>query len=127
GRYGHDAWTSDSGLPQNSITAIAQTRDGYLWLGTQEGLVRFDGVHFAIFDTRNTPAMSDDWVQALAETRDGTLWIGTVAGLVSLRARVFAAPLDGSLAHAIVEALAEGADGSLWVGWDGGVSRIRDG
>ena len=42
-QYGHDAWTSDSGLPQNSVTAIAQTRDGYLWLGTQEGLVRFDG------------------------------------------------------------------------------------
>ena len=44
--YGYDAWDSDSGLPQNSVNTILQTRDGYLWLGTQEGLVRFDGVHF---------------------------------------------------------------------------------
>ena len=69
-QYGRDVWDSDSGLPQNSVDAILQTRDGYLWLGTQEGLVRFDGVRFTIFDTRNSHAMHDDWVKALCETRD---------------------------------------------------------
>ncbi len=84
-QFGHDVWTSDSGLPQNSITTMVQARDGYIWLGTQEGLVRFDGSRFVIFDTRNTKALNDDWVQALLESRDGTLWIGTVTGLARRR------------------------------------------
>ena len=49
-QYTHQAWRTDEGLPQNSIQAIAQTADGYLWLGTQEGLVRLDGVRFTVFD-----------------------------------------------------------------------------
>jgi Two component regulator propeller len=81
-QYGRDVWDGDSGLPQNSVEVILQTRDGYLWLGTQEGLVRFDGVRFTIFDTRNSHAMHDDWVKSLSETRDGTLWVGTQAGLL---------------------------------------------
>ena len=126
-QFGHDVWTSDSGLPQNSVTTILQTRDGYLWLGTQEGLVRFDGVRFTIFDTRNTRALRDDWVQALCETGDGTLWIGTVTGLVRMRGGQFLPPDEPGLEHAQIEALHEGRDGSLWVGSEIGVSRIRDG
>jgi ligand-binding sensor domain-containing protein/signal transduction histidine kinase len=126
-QYGHDAWTSDSGLPQNSITTILQTRDGYIWLGTQEGLVRFDGVRFTVFDTRNTKALSDDWVQALLQTRDGTLWIGTVAGLVSMKDGAFSPRFPDRLSHAAVEALFEGRDGSVWVGSELGASRIVDG
>jgi ligand-binding sensor domain-containing protein len=90
-QYGHDTWDGDSGLPQNTVTAIVQTRDGYVWFGTQEGLVRFDGVSFSIFDTRNTKAMSDDWVQSLCETREGILWIGTVTGLIRYKDGVFSA------------------------------------
>jgi ligand-binding sensor domain-containing protein len=56
-QYTHQAWRTEEGLPQNSVQAIAQTRDGYLWLGTQEGLVRFDGVRFAVFDQKNVPAL----------------------------------------------------------------------
>jgi len=123
-QYGHDVWTSDSGLPQNSVTAILQARDGYLWLGTQEGLVRFDGVHFTIFDTRNTPALSDDWVQALAETRDGTLWVGTMSGLVAMKGGVFAPFSGGGLHGAMVGALHEDREGALWVGSGLGATRI---
>jgi ligand-binding sensor domain-containing protein/signal transduction histidine kinase len=126
-QYGHDAWTSDSGLPQNSITTILQSRDGYIWLGTQEGLVRFDGVRFAVFDTRNTKELSDDWVQSLIQTRDGTLWIGTVAGLVSMKNGVFTPRFPDRLSLAMVEALFESRDGSLWVGSDLGLFRIRGG
>ena len=123
-QYGHDVWTSDSGLPQNSVTVILQTRDGYLWLGTQEGLVRFDGVRFTIFDTRNTPALSDDWVQALVETRDGTLWIGTASGVVRSRGGEFAAFRGGGLEHEMVSALHEDREGALWVGSSLGATRI---
>ena len=52
-QYVHALWDSDNGLPQNSVNAVIQTRDGYIWFGTQEGLVRFDGVRFTIFDTRH--------------------------------------------------------------------------
>ncbi len=123
-QYGHDVWTSDSGLPQNSVTTILQTRDGYLWLGTQEGLVRFDGVRFTIFDTRNTPSLSDDWVQALAETRDGTLWVGTMSGLVRRRDGAFAAFRDGGLDKQMIHALFEDRHGVLWVGSPLGMTRI---
>ena len=54
-----------------------QTRDGYLWFGTESGLVRFDGVKFATFNVKNTPAINSDNVEALLETSDGNLWIGT--------------------------------------------------
>ena len=56
-QYIHDVWQTEQGLPQNAVEALCQTRDGYLWLGTQEGLVRFDGVRFTVFDRRNTPGL----------------------------------------------------------------------
>src|SRR5689334_25300864 len=61
-QYGHRVWTTEQGLPQNTIRAILQARDGPLWLGTQEGLVRFDGMRFVIFDEKNTPALKDRYV-----------------------------------------------------------------
>jgi len=125
-QYGHDVWDSDSGLPQNSVDAIAQTRDGYLWLGTQEGLVRFDGVRFTVFDTRNTAALHDDWVHALRQTRDGTLWVGTAEGLVPVRDGKFPTrPSEGELSHANVLALLESRDGSVWAGLSRGIARRR--
>ena len=54
-QYAHDAWTIDEGLPQSSVLTIAQGSDGYLWLGTEAGLVRFDGVTFTTYSTANTP------------------------------------------------------------------------
>src|SRR5580692_4466314 len=57
GDYLTDTWTSENGLPDNSVTAIAQTPDGYLWVGTYNGLSRFDGVRFVTFDPANTPAL----------------------------------------------------------------------
>ncbi len=126
-QFGHDVWTSDSGLPQNSVTTILQTHDGYLWLGTQEGLVRFDGVRFTIFDTRNTRTLRDDWIQTLLETRDGTLWIGTVTGLARRKDGQFLPSIGRGLGRAQIDTLHESRDGSLWVGSEIGVSRIRDG
>ena len=73
-------WTSESGLPQNTIDAIVQTRDGYLWIGTEEGLVRFDGVRFVVSDRQNAPALRSSFVSSLFEGADGTLWIGTYGG-----------------------------------------------
>ena len=89
--YGHQAWRTDSGLPQNTVHSILQTRDGYLWLGTDGGLVRFDGIDFVTFDAENTPQFKSDSVSDLLQDASGTLWISTAAGLLSYRGGVFAA------------------------------------
>ena len=79
-------WTAENGLPQNSIKALLQPRDGYLWIGTLNGLVQFDGVRFTVFDHNNTPEIMHDSVNELVEdTRDGGLWIGTGSGLLYYR------------------------------------------
>lgn len=73
-------WTTDSGLPQNSINAMIQTHDGYIWLGTPMGLVRFDGVQFKNFNRLNTPALKKDMILSLYEDQNEVLWIGTDGG-----------------------------------------------
>jgi ligand-binding sensor domain-containing protein len=125
-QYGRDLWDSDSGLPQNSVDAILQTRDGYLWLGTQEGLIRFDGVRFRIFDSRNTPAMRDDWVLSFCETRDGTLWVGTAEGLLRGRdGRFDGWQPDGPPAAGMIRSLVQARDGALWAASNDGVIRLE--
>ena len=89
--YGHQVWRTDSGLPQNTVHSMLQSRDGYLWLGTDGGLVRFDGVEFVTFDTENTPQLASDIVYDLFQDDSGTLWISTGAGLVSYAGDAFAA------------------------------------
>ena len=74
------SWTQDAGLPQNTVGALVQTRDGYLWIGTEEGLVRFDGARFVVIDRQNAPALRSPFISALAEGPDGPLWIGTYGG-----------------------------------------------
>ena len=73
-------WRTEDGLPQNTVPAILQSRDGYLWAGTELGLVRFDGQHFTVFDRRNTPELKSNFVDALLEDHRGNLWIGTAGG-----------------------------------------------
>src|SRR5581483_1257926 len=81
-QYVHRVWQTEQGLPQNTVFAIAQTPDGYLWVGTQEGLGRFDGVRFTIFDPTNTPALAGNTLVALRADLHGALWIATEDGLV---------------------------------------------
>src|SRR5262245_34771069 len=76
-----DSWTTENGLPQNSINDILQTRDGYVWLATYGGLVRFDGVRFVVFD-RSVDGIGSVRVKALHEDRQGTLWAGTEDGML---------------------------------------------
>jgi diguanylate cyclase (GGDEF)-like protein len=76
-------WTSESGLPQNTIDAMVQTRDGYLWIGTEEGVVRFDGARFVVSDRQNAPGLRSSFVSSLYEAPDGVLWIGTYGGGLS--------------------------------------------
>src|SRR6266850_2136713 len=90
GDYLIDVWTSEKGLRSSSVTAIAQTPDGYLWVGTYNGLARFDGVRFVRFDPSDTPALPKARIRRLYMDPAGTLWINTYDGsLVSFRDRKF--------------------------------------
>ena len=77
GRYQQINWQERDGLPQNTVVAIAPTRDGYVWMGTYEGAVRFDGVRFTLFNPSTTTGIGNSMVTSLLERRDGTLWLAT--------------------------------------------------
>ena len=73
-------WDLDDGLPSTHINAMARTPDGYVWLATFNGVVRFDGVRFVIFNLDNTPAFKDSRVATLLVDHAGLLWVGTHSG-----------------------------------------------
>ena len=79
-----DRWSTRDGLPDSEVISVIQTRDGYLWLGTLNGLVRFDGLHFTIFDQHNTPGLNSDRIVRLFEDSHTNLWIGTDTAGVAL-------------------------------------------
>jgi len=79
-KYVSRTWRTQDGLPESRIRALAQTPDGYLWIGTSGGLARFDGVRFVVYSRFNPPAMTDDNIRALSVGRDGSLWIATDGG-----------------------------------------------
>lgn len=125
-QYVHSTWRVEDGLPVNAITKILETKDGYLWVGTQVGLARFDGVSFTTFDHTNTPSLQSDYISDLVEDSQGTLWISTTNGGVdSFR--------DGIFSHlSAVEprgssVFAADPDGSLWVGGYGGLKHFKNG
>jgi ligand-binding sensor domain-containing protein/signal transduction histidine kinase len=78
-------WTSEQGLPQNSIHPMLQTRDGFLWIGTRGGLARFDGAGFVLYRANTSDSIPNDSITGLAEDRDGSLWISTADGLTRYR------------------------------------------
>lgn len=127
-RYLHDAWTTENGLPQNDVRQLVQTRDGYLWMATFGGLVRYDGSRFTVFDTGNTPELRSNRILALSEDRDGTLWIGTQnGGLTSYRQGNFKTytTKDGLPGDHVFDVEAD-RQGNLWLS-PGGLLRLKDG
>ena len=126
-QYGVDRWDDRQGLPQNSVQAIEQTTDGYLWLGTQEGLVRFDGVRFTTFGRESIP---QPYIWSLESDAAGGLWIGTEgSGLVHMKDGKFTAYTeDDGLPPGYITALHRDRTGTLWIATSkGGLARLRDG
>jgi diguanylate cyclase (GGDEF)-like protein len=123
-QYGLDTWTE--GLPQLSLHAVVQTPDGYLWIGTQQGLARFDGVRFTNFDTRNTPGLLSNLISSLLVDKAGRLWIGTWAGGLSRleQGRFVALGNDEGLPSKVIHVLLETRVG-LYVGTDEGLCVLR--
>jgi ligand-binding sensor domain-containing protein/signal transduction histidine kinase len=123
-------WQTEEGLPQKHITSIVQTRDGYLWLGTYNGLARFDGRRFVVFNAANTPGLASSRVTSLCEDTNGALWLGHDAGELTrlLEGRFEPAPLAAPWPGGAIAAIAPDGRNDLWVLHTSGLMiRVRDG
>ncbi|MEM9593029.1 MAG: two-component regulator propeller domain-containing protein [Acidobacteriota bacterium] len=129
-QYNERRYLVEDGLPQGTVRAIAQTADGYLWIGTRAGLARFDGRSFTVLNRDNTPELLNQHVRSLAVDNEGTLWVGTNGNtLLAYRDRTFVTygPETGLPGGPIISLL-PGSGGDLWVGTYGaGLARLRDG
>ena len=127
-QFGHEVWLTEHGLPQNTVHAIAQTPDGYIWIGTEEGLARFDGVKFTVFDKQNTPAFKSNYIKTLLADRQGALWIGTAQGLVRmLNGKFTVFTRDEGLPSETIQAIHEDREGNLWVATATGLGLFKSG
>jgi signal transduction histidine kinase/ligand-binding sensor domain-containing protein/ActR/RegA family two-component response regulator len=128
--YGHRIWQPDSGLPQNVIRSMIQTSDGYLWLGTEGGLARFDGVQFTEFDSLNSSAFQVRAIRALMQDRQGVVWIGSNDGRVFYYkdgkfSSLFASGMISQAA--VVHQIFQDHEGTIWVATEEGLFRYRNG
>ena len=123
-------WQTEDGLPDNAVSAVVQTRDGYVWLGTYGGLARFDGVRFTVFNSANEPALQSDRITSLFEDAKGTLWIGHERGdLTCYRNGKFESqPVRETGVRRKISAIGADAAGDVWMlSEDGSLVRARDG
>lgn len=124
-----DNWQITDGLPANTVQSVTQTSDGYIWIGTQEGLVRFNGVYFKVYNRHNTPQIKSDWITTLYSDKEGGLWIGTLkGGLVRRRAGRFSclSTREGLPSHSI-HALYQDRQSRLWIGTEAGLACFQNG
>ena len=123
--YGYQSWQTDDGLPQNTIHAVLQTRDGFIWFATEAGLVRFDSVRFGVFTRKDTPQLGSDLIYDLMEDKSGALWIGTSNGITRYRDRSFQTFADSDeLKTSAVWSLHEDSSGTIWALTATGLTRF---
>jgi ligand-binding sensor domain-containing protein len=127
-QYALRAWTKRDGLPGAWVSAVLPSRTGYLWVATPDGLVRFDGVHFAVFNRGNTPGLPADGIRALHESRDGRLWVATSRGLAVGDARG-QGPFERvtALRDLPIGSMDGAGDGVVWATTAEGVWRVENG
>jgi len=127
--HSRNVWTIEEGLPMNSVTCIAQTSDGYLWMGTETGLVRFDGLDFDTFNRENTPLLKNDLIMDLEADKNNGLWIATRgSGALYYQDGLFKAftTAEGMLDNEVWRLLHVG-DGTILFGTRNGLNRYNNG
>src|SRR5947209_19492302 len=128
GQFSRQVWQTENGLPQNTVHSVIQTRDGYIWAATEEGLARFDGRGFVVFDKENTPQLKSNDVRSVMQDRAGALWLSTAEGLVRLSNGGAAAfTTEQGLPSNDVEVAYEDRAGDIWVGTAAGLARFSAG
>ncbi|RMG56597.1 MAG: hypothetical protein D6723_00025 [Acidobacteria bacterium] len=126
-QYVHDVWQIEDGLPSNVVNGILQTRDGYIWLTTEGGLVRFDGVKFTVFNSENTEAIKQTPIYGLYEDRDGNLWMGTTGGIIRYGNGRFTNYTLDEIGTRGAIVWCEDREGNLWISTGRGMYRLKDG
>src|SRR5437016_12353397 len=130
-KYLRNTWDTSANLPANWVDAITQTEDGFIWVGTQEGLARFDGIWFTVFDKNSTKEkLKHNYIHSLLEDKkDKTLWIGTFGGgLARYKAGEFQSySEEDGLPGKFIPALAQDSHGTLWIGTDRGLAELTGG
>jgi ligand-binding sensor domain-containing protein/signal transduction histidine kinase len=119
-------WTTEEGLPQNTVLSLLQSTDGYLWIGTLDGLVRFDGRTPTLYNQQNTPAFRNHAIMCLAEHPAGSLWIGTPGGLLLYSNHQFQ-PFPLKTPPIAVRSICSRKAGGIWLGTESGVARFESG
>jgi ligand-binding sensor domain-containing protein len=111
-------WQIEDGLPQNSVNCFAQTPDGYLWFGTFNGLVRFDGIRFKVYDSVNTPGLAGNRIVRLFCDRAGQLWMVNETGALSVRkdAGFVSLGAEAGLVNERINSLGEDKEGRVYIG-----------
>jgi ligand-binding sensor domain-containing protein/AraC-like DNA-binding protein len=127
--YTLETWTTELGLPQNSVLCLIQDKTGYIWFGTQSGFVRFDGVDFRVYNRWNTPHLNNDRVVALYEDSSGSLWVGTDGGGLSrMKDNAWTSyTVKEGLSNDSVRALYGDRESNLWIGTANGLNRLAPG
>jgi ligand-binding sensor domain-containing protein len=114
-------WTTGEGLPQTRVMALCSSKMGYLWLGTDVGIVRFDGLLFTVFNSENTPGLRNSMVLALLEDREGRLWVGLNRGLAAIAGgKATSFVIGKGTVWDSVTRLREDRDGIIWAGTSSG-------
>ncbi len=124
-QYSVQVWNMEGGLPSNSVYAIQQTQAGYLWIGTQAGLVRFDGYNFELYTRETIPRLQCNEIRSLYQDQKGSLWIGTSSGgLTRYKDGEFTTyPVTEYKALSNIKAINEDRWGNLWIGsYTGGLT-----
>lgn len=112
-----DSWNTEKGLPVNGVNIVTQTKDGYLWLGSEEGLVRYNGSDFVVFNSKNTPAFQDSFITSLYCDNGDTLWIGTRAGyIIKYFDQKFTGYTIPELKNKQINAIFTDKQGNVWIG-----------
>ncbi len=126
-QYVCEVWQKDKGLPQNSVFAIRQSHDGYLWIATYEGLARFDGIEFDIYNTTNTPALRTSGIWEIFQDKKNRIWFGTNnGGLTCLENGKFKTyTTDDGLPSNTITKMTEDKEGFLWIGTKNGLCKWK--
>ena len=123
--YYLESYSAEKGLPQNTVTDVLQTSDGYLWVVTPFGLSRFDGVSFKTFGPGNTPGLLENMFTSLAEDEQGVMWAGTRDGLLRYQNGTFEQlGTSNGLPHTRVDGLCRRRKGGIWAATDQGIAHV---
>ncbi len=130
-QYVHQVWTTENGLPQNSAASIVQTPDGYIWFATQEGLARFDGLEFRVFDRTNTKELRSSYFVRMREDSAGGLWArpaGYAPGVVRYHDGSFTTyDTSNGLPNNRTVTWEGDRHGTMWLGTLGGLAEFKNG